>query len=99
MEADEATQLIRQGLRGTGRDLTFSILDLGPRSDWLDTQFMVTYRTRNPTPQFREGYTYETRYSGRLSQKQCSKLVQNINYAWEISPWLKSISRAEWWWI
>ncbi|WP_099241133.1 hypothetical protein [Synechococcus sp. BDU 130192] len=74
MQADEATQLIRQGLRGTGRDLTFSILDLGSRSDWLDTQFIVTYRTRNPTPQFREGYTYETRYSGCLSPEAVQQI-------------------------
>lgn len=62
MAESDATQLIRQGLEGQGRDLKLKLVDLGQRSDWLNTTFRVQYRTRNPNPEFREGYTYETRY-------------------------------------
>lgn len=62
--ASDATSLVRQGLTGTGRELQLKIADLSAHPDWLDTHFRVIYRTRNPNPEFRQGYTYTTRYDG-----------------------------------
>lgn len=66
MQASDATQLMRQGFSGTGRDLTFTLTDFGKHHQWLDTTFYVQYRTRNPNPEFREGYTYGDRYNQTL---------------------------------
>lgn len=63
MQESDATQLIRQGISGTGRDLKFVISDFGKHHAWLDTKFHIKYSTRNPNPEFREGYTYGDRYN------------------------------------
>ena len=62
----DATQLIRQSINGEGRDLKMTIVDLGQYPDWIDTDFRVSYRTRDPNPEFREGYTYTSRYEADL---------------------------------
>ena len=62
----DATQLIRQGMTGQGRDLKMTLVDLGQYSDWIDTDFQVIYRTRDSKPEFREGYTYTSRYEADL---------------------------------
>jgi hypothetical protein len=64
--ASDATALVRQGLTGTGQDLQLTIVDFGKYPNWINSQFRVIYRTRNPNPEFRQGYTYTTRYDGVL---------------------------------
>ncbi len=69
----DATQLIRQSTDGVGRDLTMKLVDLGQYDDWIDTDFRVIYRTRDPNPEFREGYTYTSRYEGNLEPAYVEK--------------------------
>ncbi|OKH15965.1 hypothetical protein [[Limnothrix rosea] IAM M-220] len=63
----DATQLIRQSVSGEGRDLKMTLVDLGEYADWIDTDFRVVYRTRDAEPEFREGYTYTSRYEADLT--------------------------------
>ena len=69
----DATQLIRQSVSGQGRDLKMNLLDLGQYPDWIETDFHVVYRTRDPEPEFREGYTYGDRYEADLAPAYVQK--------------------------
>lgn len=78
----EATQLTRADFTGNRSELTFSVVDLAGKSDMLDTQFRLKYRTANSGDRFRRFYDYRTRYDGIIPAELVTR--HNNRYTLEI---------------
>jgi len=78
----EATQLTRADFAGNRSELTFSVVDLAGKSDLLDTQFWLKYRTANSGDRFRRFYNYRTRYEGIIPAELVTR--HNNRYTLEI---------------
>jgi len=78
----EVTKLTRADFTGNQSDLNFVLVDRANKSDFLETEFEITYRTTKDSDRFDRNPNYKTRYQGKipseLVRRDRNRFVLNI---------------------
>ena len=78
----EVTKLTRADFTGNKSDLNFVLVDRANKSDFLETEFEITYRTTKDSDRFDRNPNYKTRYQGKipseLVRRDRNRFVLNI---------------------
>lgn len=81
VRAADATRLNWGQRSGSGRSFTMAVVDLAGESDYLNTQFQLTYRTALGDPRDNRRVRYSTRFDGTVP----NNLVTRDNNRFELA--------------